>query len=259
MKLNELYLLHNLVISDIKKRYQGSVLGIFWALVSPLIMLGVYTIIFSEIFSVKWSTGSDNKFEFAMMLFSGLCIYNMFSTVIGRSVGIIEQNQNFVKKVVFPIHLLPIMVTLSALFDCIISIFVLLIMKFAISNELTAYILQILIIMMPHIVFCTGIAFIFSSISVYLKDVISFVPILITLMMYASPIFFPLELIPEQYQFIIKLNPMTYCIENMRLAIVNEKVLNIDYLLLSVIYSVIVFFFGYWLFSKAKKGFADLL
>ena len=259
MNSYSLYLLSNMTITDIKKRFQGSILGIFWAVIAPLIMLVIYTVIFSEVFSIKWNSDTSNKFEFAMMLFCGLCMYNMFSTVLGRSVGLIEQNKNFVKKVVFPIEILPVTITLSALFDCVISIIVLIAATFILTSNITITILQVPVILLPHIVFCLGIAYFFSALSVYVKDMANFISILITVCMYASPVFFPLSALPEKFRFFIMLNPMTYGMENMRLAVIHGEVLNFEYYLISVVSAVTFHLAGKWVFNKAKRGFADLL
>lgn len=259
MNSYSLYLLSNMTITDIKKRFQGSILGIFWAVIAPLIMLVIYTVIFSEVFSIKWNSDTSNKFEFAMMLFCGLCMYNMFSTVLGRSVGLIEQNKNFVKKVVFPIEILPATITLSALFDCVISIVVLIAATSILTSNMSITVLQVPVILLPHIVFCLGIAYLFSALSVYVKDMANFISILITVCMYASPVFFPLSALPEKFRFFIMLNPMTYGMENMRLAVIHGEVLNLEYYLISVVSAVVVYLVGKWVFYKARRGFADLL
>lgn len=259
MNNGKLYLLSNMTVTDIKKRFQGSILGIFWAVIAPIIMLAIYTVIFSEVFNIRWNADTSNKFEFAMMLFCGLCMYNMFSTILGRSVGLIEQNKNFVKKVVFPIEILPVTITLSALFDCIISIIVLIIANAVIAYGTSIAVLQVPIILMPHIVFCLGAAYLFSALSVYVKDMANFISILITVCMYASPVFFPLSALPDKFRGIIMLNPMTYGMENMRLAIIYGEVINWEYYLVSIVSAVIIYMFGRWIFHKAKRGFADLL
>lgn len=259
MEKEKRYLLLNMAKTDIKKRFQGSVLGIFWAVIAPLIMLAIYTVIFSEIFSIKWNAASANKFEFALMLFCGLCMYNMFSTVLGRSVGLIEQNQNFVKKVVFPLEILPITITLSALFDCVISILILIVAKIGITMTMEWTVLQVPLVLLPHVVFCLGMAYFFSAVSVYLKDMANVISIIITICMYASPVFFPLEAIPERFRIFLMLNPMTYGIENMRAAIIHGQGIDFGYFMVSVISAIIFYSLGKWIFFRAKQGFADLL
>ncbi len=259
MDKNKRYLFRFLVVQDIKKRYQGSVLGILWSLIIPLIMLAIYTFVFSEVFRAKWNVETENKFEFALMLFCGLSLYNMFSDVLGRSVGLIEQNQNYVKKVVFPLQILPGVVTFSALFNCIICYLILIIANACLSGHLYITVLQAPIILIPHIVFCLGISYLFSAVSVYIKDLANFVGVLITIGMYVSPVFFPLSAVPETFRGIMMLNPMTYSIENMRNVIIYGANLDGRYFLVSILSACLMVVFGYWIFNRAKSGFADLL
>lgn len=258
-KKNQLYLFSHLVKTDIRRRYQGSIFGILWSLLVPLIMLVVYTVVFSEVFSAKWNVDTQNKFEFALMLFCGLGLYNLFSTVLGRSVGLIAENQNYVKKVVFPIEILPVVITVSALFECLISYVVLIIANAMIGGGLSVALLQVPLVLLPHIVFCVGVAYIFSAVSVYLKDIANIISVLITVCMYVSPVFFPLDAVPDKFRVLMMLNPMTYSIENMRLAIIRTTYIRLDFLFVSIVTALAVFGAGRWLFMRAKTGFADLL
>lgn len=256
---NTWYLFSFLVKNDIKQRYQGSVLGILWSIIIPLIMLTIYTFIFSEVFSAKWNVETGNKFEFALMLFCGLNLYNMFSDVVGRSVSLIQQNQNYVKKVVFPLEILPGVVTFSALFNCLIGFGVLIFANTILNRMISITLLEAPLVLLPHIMFCCGIAFIFSAVSVYVRDLSNFVSVLITILMYMSPVFFPLSAVPRQFYVIMMMNPMTYSIENMRNVILYGTHINLLYYAVSAGTALIVFVLGYWVFHRAKVGFADLL
>lgn len=256
---NTWYLFSFLVKNDIKQRYQGSVLGILWAIIIPLIMLTIYTFIFSEVFSAKWNVETGNKFEFALMLFCGLNLYNMFSDVLGRSVSLIQQNQNYVKKVVFPLEILPGVVTFSALFNCLIAFGVLIVANTVLNQSIHITLLEAPLVLIPHILFCCGIAFVFSAVSVYVRDLSNFVSVLVTILMYMSPVFFPLSAVPEKFRFIMMLNPMTYSIENMRGVILYGTHIDLGYYAISAVTALTVFVLGYWTFHRAKVGFADLL
>ena len=252
-------MLKSLVKADIRQRYQGSVLGILWSLIIPMMMLTIYTFVFSEVFKVKWDIGTTNKFQFALMLFCGLSFYNMFADVLGRSVGLILQNQNYVKKVVFPLEILPLVITFSALFNCVIS-FTVLILANAILGE-SIYLTTLLspLILIPHIIYCAGIAYLFSAISVYLRDLTNFVSVLLTICMYLTPCFFPISALPEAFKRIVMLNPMTYSIENMRGVIIYGKGIDLGYLAISFLVAIVFFALGWWVFKRTKPGFADLL
>lgn len=256
---NTWYLFSFLVKNDIKQRYQGSVLGILWSIIVPLIMLAVYTFIFSEVFSAKWNVDTDNKFEFALMLFCGLNLYTMFSDVLSRSVGLIQQNQNYVKKVVFPLEILPGVITFSALFNCLIGFGVLILANTALNRVVYATMLEAPLVLLPHICFCCGVAFLFSALSVYVRDLANFISVLITILMYMSPVFFPMSSVPEGFQAVMMVNPMTYTIENMRKVVLYGVHIDSGYYAISWVTALIAFLLGYWVFHRAKSGFADLL
>lgn len=258
-KKNNWYLLKSLVKADIKQRYQGSILGILWSLIIPMMMLAIYTFVFSEIFKAKWDIGTTNKFQFALMLFCGLSFYNMFADVLGRSVGLILQNQNYVKKVVFPLEILPLVITFSALFNCLISFSVLILANAILGESIYLTALLSPLVLIPHIFYCAGIAYLFSAISVYLRDLASFVSVLLTVCMYLTPVFFPLSAIPETFRKFIMLNPMTYAIENMRNVIIYGKGIDLVFYAISILVSLLIFALGWWVFKRAKPGFADLL
>ena len=241
MDKNRRYLFRFLVKQDIKRRYQGSVLGILWSVFVPLLMLAIYTFIFSEVFKVKWNIETDNKFEFALMLFCGISLYNMYADVLGRSVGLIAQNQNYVKKVVFPLEVLPGIITFSALFNCVICYIILIVGNLILSGHLYLTVLLTPVVLLPHIILCLGVSYLFSAISVYIKDLENFVSVLITVGMY------------------LLWNPMTYTIENMRNVIIYGTQINWGFYVISWVSAFLIFIIGYWVFKRAKFGFADLL
>ena len=222
-------------------------------------MLTIYTFIFSEIFHTKWDIDTSNKFQFALMLFCGLSIYNMFAEVLNRSVSLIHQNQNYVKKVVFPLELLPLVITFSALFNCLISFAVLIIANTVLGGIFHLTTLYAPLVLLPHVVFCAGISYLVSAFSVYLRDMTSFVSVLVTVFMYLTPVFFPLNSIPEEFKNVMMFNVMTYAIENMRNVIIYGNPLKWDYFGISCIVSGVLFFLGWWVFKRVKVGFADLL
>lgn len=256
---NTFYLLKTLTKADIKQKYQGSVLGILWSLIVPLLMLAIYTFIFSEIFHTKWEIDTSNKFQFALMLFCGLSIYNMFADVLGRSVSLIVSNQNYVKKVVFPLQLLPVVITFSSLFNCIISFAVLIAANVILNGSLHFSVLYTPLVLLPHVVFCAGVAFLVSAISVYLRDMASFVSVLTMVLMYLTPVFFPLTAIPEAFRRVMMFNVMTYSIENMRNVIIYGTSINWIYFSVSCVASTMLLLLGHWVFKRVKDGFADLL
>lgn len=253
------YLLRQLVKKDIKQRYQGSVLGMLWSFIVPVLMLVIYTFVFSVIFQAKWDINTDDKYQFALVLFCGLSAFNMFSEVLNRSTMLIASNANYVKKVIFPLEILPVMVTCSALFNCVISFGILIVAKFVIYRNVSPTLYMIFLAMIPLIILSVGVGLLVSALSVYLKDIGNFVSVFVTILMYVSPVFFPLASVPESFRKVCEINPMTYIIENFRNVVFYGTSLNWKFFGISCLASVIIYLLGKAVFMRAKEGFADVL
>lgn len=253
------YLFWKLVIRDIKQRYQGSILGMLWAIIVPILMLIIYTFFFSEVFQAKWDIDTSDKYQFAIVLFCGLCVFNMISEVMSRSTVLIASNTNYVKKVIFPLEILPAVTVCAALFNCIISFMILIIAKLILYHNISKTLYMIVLAMIPLIILSLGISLFISAISVYLKDVANFISVLVTVLMYVSPVFFPLSSIPESMRRVCAVNPMTYIIENFRKVVLFGECLNWKFYFISCVVAVVFYLIGKIVFMRVKEGFADVL
>lgn len=253
-------LLLTLIKREVLGRYRGSIIGIFWSFLTPLFMLAVYTLVFSQIFKTRWpGAQTDSQGEFALTLFAGLIIFNFFSECITRAPTIISSNVNYVKKVVFPLELLPLVIIGVSVFHMIISIVVWLIVYCLFFGLPHSTIIITPFIIIPLIMITCGITFILSSIGTYLRDIVQLVGVTITAMMFLSPIFFPISVLPFTYQKIALLNPLTLPIEQMRLLMLNGETVSLSTLLIYNLIAVIVLILGFSFFQKTRRGFADVL
>lgn len=253
------YLLRQLIKKDIQQRYQGSVLGMLWSFIVPLLMLVIYTFVFSEVFQAKWDINTDDKYQFALVLFCGLTAFNMVGEVMNRSTVLIASNTNYVKKVIFPLEILPVVTVFSALFNAVIGFMILIVAQLVIYHTVSVTIYLVFLALIPLVILCIGLGLLISAISVYLKDVNNFVSVLVTVLMYMSPVFFPLTSVPENFKFICEVNPLTYIIENFRNVVLYGRSLDWKYYGISCIVAVAVYLLGKVVFMRAKEGFADVL
>ena len=241
-------------------RYKGSMFGLLWSLFIPLMMLGIYTFVFSEIFKSRWGAGTyTSKTAFAVMLFAGLIIFNLFSECISRAPGIVLSNQNYVKKVVFPLEILPCVTVLSALFHSVISIGVLLVFEFIGFGRIPLTVFLVPLILIPFVLFVLGVTWWLSATGVYLRDVGQTIGIFITGLMFVSPIFFPLSSFPVRWRFLANFNPLTYPIEQMRSLVVMGQPLVWSDWASYLAFTVVFAWLGFAWFQKTRKGFADVL
>ena len=253
------YLLKQMVRKDIGDKYKGSVLGALWSLLVPVLMLIIYTFVFSEVFQARWDIDTDNKYQFALVLFCGLSAFNLVSEVMSRSTTLIASNVNYVKKVIFPLELLPVVITLSALFNCAVSYLILIAANYILNGVISKTLYQIVLAVIPLLVLTVGLGLLISAIAVYLKDVGNAISVIVTMLMYLSPVFFPLSSVPEEFRGICEINPMTYIIENFRNVTLYGKNMDWRFWVISCLAAMVFYEIGYVTFMRAKEGFADVL
>lgn len=252
-------LIHSLAKREILGRYRGSLLGLFWSFLTPLFMLAVYTFVFSEVFKARWSTGSESKTEFALILFAGLIVFNLFAECINRAPSLILSHPNYVKKVVFPLEILPVVGLLSALYHMLISLAVWLLAYLLIFGipPVTALLLPLVII--PLSLFTLGLSWLLASIGVFLRDVSQFIGVLTMAMMFLSPIFYPISALPKDYQILLQANPLTPAIETTRQILYWGQPPSADIMALYWAVTLAIAWLGYGWFQKTRKGFSDVL
>jgi lipopolysaccharide transport system permease protein len=252
-------LIFNLIKREIALRYRGSSLGIFWSFFNPILMLIVYTFVFSVIFKARWVGGSDSKVEFALILFVGLMVFNLFSECISRAPTLILSNVNYVKKVIFPLEVLPIVVLGTALFHFLISLFIWIIFYLVFIGLPHIEILLLPLILIPLLLFTLGLSWFLASLGVYLRDMSQIIGIFVTLMMFLSAIFYPVSALPESLQPLMLLNPLTLIIEQTRDIMIWGKGFNFSTWIIQMLSSALVAWGGFIWFQKTRKGFADVL
>jgi lipopolysaccharide transport system permease protein len=252
-------LIKALIKREVLGRYRGSFMGILWSFFNPLFMLAVYTFVFSVVFKARWSGGSESKTEFALVLFAGMIVFNLFAECVNRAPGLIIGNQNYVKKVIFPLEILPWVSLGAALFHGAISLGVWYIAYVIFFGVPHVTLLYLPLILLPFVLFIMGLSWGLASLGVYMRDVGQFIGLLTTVLMFLSPIFYPATALPEQYRLLIYLNPLTPAIEQARDVLFWGKAPDFAMLGIYLIATLIIAWLGFAWFQKTRKGFADVL
>jgi lipopolysaccharide transport system permease protein len=247
------------VLREILGRYRGSLMGVTWSFFNPLLMLAVYTFVFSVVFHAKWGEGSSSKTEFALLLFAGLMIFSLFAECINRAPGIILSNVNYVKKVVYPLEILPVITLLSGMFHIFISFGVWLLAYCLFFGVPHATVFLMPLIIFPLIMFIMGLSWSLASLGVYLRDVSQIVGVVTSVLMFLCPIFYPVSSLPENYQVFLYLNPLTPVIEMTRDLLYWGKLPDFSLLCVYWFATAFIAWLGFALFQKTRKGFADVL
>ena len=252
-----------LVLASIRRevlgRYRGSMMGILWSFFNPLLMLTIYTFVFSVVFKARWGAAESSKTEFALVLFAGLMIFNLFAECVGRAPGLILANVNYVKKVIYPLEILPWVVLGSALFHALISLGVWLLAYLVFFGLPHVTVIYLPCVLLPFFLFVMGLSWALASLGVYLRDVAQFIGIVITSMMFLSPIFYPVTALPENYRSLLYLNPLTPVIEQTRQVLYWGKAPDWPMLGVYIAASLLLAWLGFAWFQKTRKGFADVL
>jgi lipopolysaccharide transport system permease protein len=248
---------------EVVGRYKGSVMGLLWSFLNPLFMLAVYTFFFAVVFKSRWGTvpngGAESKTLFAVLLFVGIIVHSLFAEVLNRAPSLILGNVNYVKKVVFPLEILPVISMGSALFHSVVSLGVLLLVFIVFNGFLHWTVIFLPFIFLPLIILTMGLAWMLSSLGVFVRDVGQTIGLAMTVLMFLSPVFYPITSLPERLRPWMLANPLTFIIEQARAVLIWGQMPNWAGLLLYTAVSIVVAWLGFVWFQKTRKGFADVL
>lgn len=245
---------------EVVGRYRGSVIGLAWSFFNPVLMLLVYTFVFSVVFKARWGiAGEEGKASFAIILFVGMIVHGLFAECINRAPNLILSNVNYVKRLVFPLEILPWVALGSAAFHAFISFLVLLLAQVLVNHHLPWSIVLFPVVVLPLILGTMGVAWFLSALGVYIRDIGQLTGILTTVMLFMAPVFYPITALPESYRPWLMLNPLTFIIEQGRGVLIWGHVPSWTGLLTYATISCFVAWIGFWWFQRTRKGFADVL
>ena len=235
-------------------------MGLAWSFVTPMLMLCVYTFVFSVVFQARWGGDpSQGKVHFALIMFVGMLVHGLFSEVVNRAPMLILANPNYVKKVVFPLEILPVMSMASAMFHASVSVLILLAALLILDGKLEWTSVFLPMVLAPLIVLTVGVGWFLAALGVYLRDVGQVTSILTTVMLFLAPVFYPITALPQNYRWVVNVNPVSFIIEQARDILIWGHMPNFLGLGLYFIVAILVACCGFFWFQKTRKGFADVL
>ncbi|MFS2124018.1 ABC transporter permease [Pseudomonas sp. Pseusp97] len=249
-----------MAVREVIGRYRGSIMGLAWSFFNPVLLLVVYTFIFGVVFQSRWgNTEPHNTGDFAIIIFSGMIVHGLFAECFNRAPTLITGNPNYVKKIVFPLEILPWISMGAALFHTGISWFVLLVAEFLLKGSIPLTTLLFPVVLLPLIILTMGFSWFLAALGAYLRDISQITGIITTVLMFLSPMFYPITAIPEAYRPLLYINPLTLIIEESREVLIWGNLPSITQLGGYYLVSVLIAWFGFWWFQKTRKGFADVL
>lgn len=244
---------------DITGRYRGSMGGLFWSFVIPLLMLAIYSFVFGYIFKSRWQVAGGGVTHFTIVLFVGLIISNFFTECANRAPALITSNPNYVKKVIFPLETLTWVAVGSGLFHAAISTIALLAAMWLTSTPLAWTAIGFPLLLILFLPMLAGITWLLSALGVYFRDAQQVVGVLTMALVFLSPIFYARESLPKDYQWMLSLNPLTFIVESARGLLLWSQWPSLEGTLGYLLVSLTVAWLGWVAFQTTRKGFADVL
>lgn len=250
----ELYQYRELLKTNVKKeirgKYKGSVLGVLWSFLNPLLMVAVYAIVFPYLMR-------STQEHYLIFLITGIIPWIFFTTVVTSGCNCVWINGGIIKKVYFPREILPLSVVLSALVNFLISCFIILVFVIFGGVGISIHLLWLPVIAIIQSMLSLGLLFILSAINVYVRDIEYIVQFIMNLLFYATPIVYDITMIPEKFRWVFNLNPMAHLLAAYRAIFYSKTMPDLKSLGIIGIISFVVLIVGYKIFKKLEKGFAE--
>jgi lipopolysaccharide transport system permease protein len=245
---------------DVLGRYRGSLMGLAWSFFNPLLMLAVYTFVFSVVFKARWGVGEpSSRIQFALVLFAGVIVHGLPAEGISKAPGLILGNANYVKRVVFPLEILPWIVLGSALFHAAVSLVILLLAQLLFGGGIPLTAAWLPLVLLPLLPMTMGVTWMLAATGVFIRDIAQMTGIVVTILMFMAPVFYPVSVLPEPYRAWLYLNPLTFIIEQARAVLFSGVQPDWRGLAAYSLIAIVVAGGGFRWFQMTRKGFADVV
>ncbi|OOG55536.1 ABC transporter permease [Rhodanobacter sp. C03] len=252
-------LILQLTRKDVIGRYKGSLFGLAWSFMSPLFMLGIYTLFFTEVFHARWGGMGDGKGGYATALFAGLIMHTVFAESISRGSQLVTDNANYVTKVIFPLEILPWVSTLTALYHALVSLIVLALFSLVFTGHIASTFLLFPVVLLPLVLISTAAGWLLASLGVYVRDVGQMTSLIVLALLYTAPVFFPLESMKSSVQAVMRFNPLTLLIVEARKVLLAGQWPDWSALAIYTGLALIACWLAYGWFQRTRAGFIDVL
>jgi lipopolysaccharide transport system permease protein len=251
-------LILSLTKRELAARYRGSFLGLLWTLVTPMVMIAIFTIIFAGIFKAKFGA-SSSQWDYALYLFCGLLPWTAFQEAVQLSSTTIVGHANLVKRVVFPLETLPVSLSLAAVVNQLFGTLVLVVAAAVLIREMHVTLIYLPLILIPQMLATFGAAWLVASLGVFVRDIVQGIGLLLMAWMYLTPIIYPESIVPPNYRLLINANPFTPLVRSYRRVILEGQAPDWQGLAFFLAFAMVTFLFGYWWFARTRKNFADVI
>lgn len=252
-------LIAQLAKREFSARYRGSFFGGTWSIIYPLLIVLIFWFVFGIVFKTRWGVQQVSDGDYIVIAMVGMIIHGLFVEVLGKSPSLVLAQPSYVKKVIFPLEILPITALLSALINAAIMFAIILAAAVLVRGALPWTVLLVPVVLLPFVIFLVGVALFFSSIGVYVRDLQQVVVLIGMAALFMAPIFYPLTTVPESYRWLLWLNPLTFIVEQTRGVALFGELPDWSGLGLYALAAIAFTWAGLVWFQRIRKGFADVL
>jgi lipopolysaccharide transport system permease protein len=250
------YLLGQLIKRDVLLRYRGAMFGVLWIFLSPLFMLAIFAFVFGQVFQTRWPQ-QNSGLPFWLLLYSGLITFNIFAETVSRAPAAVRGYPSFVKKIIFPVHILPVVPLGAALVHGAFN-FLILLAALAWAGRLHGQVLLFPLLLLPVLLLALGLSWFVAAWGVFIKDMTQIVPMFVQMLMFLSPVFYPMSAVPEMLRPVYQFNPLGIVIETSR-AVVTGQPINWGAWGMALGFCLVASILGYAFFQHSREEFADAL
>ncbi|MFN3447716.1 MAG: ABC transporter permease [Roseococcus sp.] len=244
---------------EVTQRFRGSLLGLAWAVLTPLLTAAVLTLVFTGVFPQRWPGRSGAPLDFALILLVGMAVHGLMAEALSRAPTLIVGNPGYVTRVVFPLELLPLVTVLAASVNTLVTLGIVLLGNLLVNGSLHWTALFLPLVLLPYLVLVVAATALLAALGVFIRDIALVIAPVLTLLMFLSPMFYPLEAVPENWRFVIRANPMTPVMEQARTVLLFGGWPDVASLALYLALALGALAAAHWVFQRLRPGFADVV
>jgi lipopolysaccharide transport system permease protein len=244
---------------DILGRYRGASFGLLWSLFGPLMILAIYSVAFGQIFKSRWQQDAGEDAAFGIVLFLGIIVHGFFAECFARSPRLMLDNANYVKRVIFPLQVLPWSVALSALFHTAMNMLVFVVLAALVYDRASPLLFLVPVVLAPLVLLTVAVSWVVASLGVYVRDINQATPVVVTALFFLSSAIVPVHTLSPRYQAIFHLNPLTFFIDQVRDVALWGRAPDWSSLGAWMLVAVAALYLAHAWFRTTSKGFADVL
>lgn len=244
---------------DLQSAFRGSLLGLAWIVVIPLVLVTIYSFVFGVVLNAGWQITPRSRLEIPLIYFTGVIVFLFFMEIVTRSPNCIRDNKTYVTKIIFPVDILSWVLAGTSLVKFTVNVCLLIALLAFATGSVPSGVLMLPLLMVPFVLMAVGLSWMLAAVGAFIRDLSHALAAIMPIIMFVSPVFYPVDRVPEPFRTAYYLNPLTYMLESVRGLLFFGTPVHLGGYLAFWLASVVTFVLGYALFRRLRPGFADVV